>query len=468
MRRVLRDNSSFPGMGGKSSKNSSAEAAFVPATEEEEAAIRIQAAFRGHRSRKATVSAEPTSPAMSEADAAVKIQAVVRGHQTRKPSRMVMSVAPPAPAKGGDSAPALMCPAHRLLQELSTAAIGGTLNLVDYTADLAFKRLSAEEKQAQIMDVAQALASNASITSFAAAGLQLGDDFATVLASTLRTNSSIISLDLKGNDIGNAGCIALGGALGESVSITALDLSGQKTQVGGEGLVAIIAGIAANRVTVECIARCTTKDGQYALDAALKANQAIVAQRSSMATVAAELGPIEELTGMQATIMALKGVDGPEVFAIPKSKEFMALPEKWQHLYTCTALAESGVVELDLSGNKLGNKFAEIFASTVLPFNRSLTKINLACNELSTNGIAVIAAALAGSSVTHLDLSDQNLACGKAGAKALVSAVQGNEKLVHVAIKLSDEKLRTEFNGAVKANADALKKRNRGSIERGE
>ena len=137
--------------------------------------------------------------------------------------------------------------------------------------------------------------------------------------------------------------------------------------------------------------------------------------------------------------------------------EFESLSDEWKRTIFCECLAESSVKMIDLTGLKLGNKFAELFAVTALPRNRNLETVLLSGNSISTGGVEALSEGLANSSVVTIDLTKQTLTVGKAGIRALIAAGDTNRKLLNIKVEMPTDEVKKEYEAMLGRNRDAKK-----------
>ncbi len=92
--------------------------------------------------------------------------------------------------------------------------------------------------------LAEALETNATLTSINLTENNIGDEGAKALAEGLKTNATLTSINLGGNNIGDEGAKALAEVLKTNKTVTSINLLGNK--IGAEGAKALAEGLKTN------------------------------------------------------------------------------------------------------------------------------------------------------------------------------------------------------------------------------
>jgi Ran GTPase-activating protein (RanGAP) involved in mRNA processing and transport len=297
--------------------------------------------------------------------------------------------------------------------------------------------------------IASALQTNRTLDTLALGDNRVGDVGAAAIAESLKVNSSLGTLYFGNNGIGAPGLRALAGALKVNSTLTGLHLD--MNNAGNEGVSAIAAVLANNSTltTLNLRGNSVGNEGAMSMLHALQTSNTTLT--SLDLTSNAGISP-DVLSSIREALQA--NAAGLRTFFLPVNKKDDAnntrlasaphnVPlndhsDSWSITETIpkstlTTICADGQIELDLSGQNLGNDGIKKLVEE-LKGNMSLKELNLGSNSIGKDGATAIAMVLQENGALKKLVLDSNTV-GLSGVTAIFDSLKNNSTLEGISLR---------------------------------
>ncbi|KAH3745642.1 Protein NLRC3 [Pelomyxa schiedti] len=292
--------------------------------------------------------------------------------------------------------------------------------------------------------IAQALASNQSLTHLDLSRNLIGNEGVTVIAGALKSNNSLRHLNLHNNEIGNEGAIGIARGLASNKSLERLDLS--NNQIGNDGATSIaeLLGSTKSLTRLDLSGNQIWKEGAASIAQYLKLNKSLAhldlsqnpMENCGAVRIADALLSNQSLAHLNLSFTQMEDEGAIRIAAALKSnKSLVSLYLGRNRIRNAGAIkiaealkVNQSLLCLDFKGNKI-EKEGAIMIAEALQLNNSLVCLNLSWNQIGNDGMTSIVQALGSNkSLACLDLAGNQI--GNAGATSLVNTLQSNKSLL--------------------------------------
>ncbi len=283
----------------------------------------------------------------------------------------------------------------------------------------------------QLIQIAEALKINTSLTDFNLAHTKIGIAGIQVIAEVLKINKSLTTLRLWYNNIGDEGVLIIAEALKTNTTLTSLNI--QNNQITAIGAQAIAEILRDNCLTMLDLSNNKIgDDGAQVIFESLKTNTTLTSLTIANNQVSDEglkaIADTLEINTSLATLYLGQNNVGSE----GSSKGLKAIAAALEKNITLTTL--------NLWGDQISDEGAKAFANA-LERNISLTRLYLYNSNIGDEGAKALAAALEkNTNLTLLFFQTSNIS--DEGAKAFATALENNTSLTHLDFmhsKIGDE-----------------------------
>ncbi|KAF9963988.1 hypothetical protein BGZ70_007073 [Mortierella alpina] len=306
--------------------------------------------------------------------------------------------------------------------------------------NLSIEVASASVQGKDVVDLAEALKTNSTLTTLSLRDNSIGDEGTKALAETLRTYATLTTLNLNNNSIGEGGAKALAEALKVNSTLTTLNLNNNPTGEDGAKALAEALKVNSTLTTLNLNKNSIGDEGAKVLAEALVPNSTLVTLYLR--------GNSIWLKGLLAFLELLKTKSALTSLDLMANKMGSEIAAAMAEAFNIN----SGLSTLGLNLNSwpIGKDGAKALAQT-LHGNSIVTTLTLRSCSIEEDGVKALAKALKTNS-TLITLNLDNNSIGRDGAKALSEALNTNSDLS--SLSLRDTSL---MDYGAKTLAEALK-----------